>query len=302
MTAVASVDFGTPVSRSPRIWGAVAAQNALSDIYATGGRPLFALSILGWPAAAPADPIEAIMKGALEILGASGGVLLGGHSMSADIPLFGLAVVGTPIRPGAVLRGRCRPGQVLLLSKPIGTGIVIAGARAGVATDDLVASCERVMLGSNRPVAEAAATAGVRAATDVSGYRLLGHLQLMLQWSGCAAQVDLSRVPTLPGAVDLLTEHALVPNSAERTYLTLKERTAWSGLPYEYRVLLYDPQTSGGLLLSVDRERLDGLRAECARRGHHVDVIGDVVAGDAGFVEVFSSASPGPGIPGRPLG
>ncbi|OAR22637.1 selenide, water dikinase SelD [Streptomyces sp. ERV7] len=279
LTLAFSTDFGTPVSQDAEIWGRIAAMNAVSDIYAMGAEPFLALGILGWPPELPNETVAQLMRGAVQALAECSTQLAGGHSIASESPVFGLCVIGAT-RPGRImLQSNARPGDRLILTKPLGTGIVIAGQKAEVASAEAVSAAESVMLASNRTACRLAGEAGVDAATDVTGYGLIGHLRTMLVASDCAATVFPEAVPMLRHAVELAEEHGIVPNSAERTYFTLEDRVDWSDLPMARRIALCDPQTSGGLLLSASPGRARTFMARCAEHGLPAVEIGEVTGG-----------------------
>nr|WP_301272117.1 selenide, water dikinase SelD [Streptomyces asoensis] len=281
-----TVDFGTPVSADAATWGRIAALNALSDIFAMGATPLVALSVLGWPEGVGKAQMVALTRSAVDALSEASAVLLGGHTITSSMPLFGLAVVGTA-RPGEVMLIRnAQPGQLLILTKPLGTGIVMAAVKAGVVGPETASAAEAVMASSNRTSAELAVSAGVRAATDVTGYGLTGHLHNMLSASGHAADIDLYRVPALPAAERLLEEHGVVPNSAERNYFELEKEIDWGRTPLAMRFLMSDPQTSGGLLLAAAPEVAARFLEACSKARQFAAVIGTVTSGRPGAVRV----------------
>ena len=179
-----------------------------------------------------------------------------------------------------------QPGHLLILTKPLGTGIVMAAVKAGVVGPETASAAEAVMASSNRTSAELAVSAGVRAATDVTGYGLTGHLHNMLSASGCAADVDLYRVPALPVAERLLEEHGVVPNSAERNYFELEGEIDWGPTPLSRRFLMSDPQTSGGLLVAAAPEVAARFLKACSKARQFAAVIGVVTSGRPGAVRV----------------
>ncbi|MFD3442745.1 selenide, water dikinase SelD [Streptomyces sp. NPDC058685] len=281
-----TADFGTPVSSDAFVWGRIAAQNALSDVYAMGARPLLALSLLALPRFLGVGVMSDLTAGAVATLAESSTPLVGGHTIVSEVPMFGLCLVGEVATDHALLLSNARPGHVLILTKPLGSGIVTAGRKAGFATPELVRSAEDLMTASNREAAAVAVELGIRAATDVTGFGLIGHLQNMLSASGCAAFVRARSVPVLPGVADLLETHGVVPNSAERNLFALESRTSWSEVGYGTRLILSDPQTSGGLLLSADSSTADAFIEVCALRSIPAAIIGSVTDGSAGTVEV----------------
>ncbi|KAB1159030.1 selenide, water dikinase SelD [Micromonospora sp. AMSO12t] len=281
-----TTDFGTPVSADIATWGRIAAQNALSDIFAMGARPLLALSVMAVPDWFGVDLMTRLTRGATTALSEASAPLVGGHTVRSPVPLFGLSVVGQVDADRAMLLRNARPGQRLVLTKPLGTGIVVAGARAGVAPAELMAAAENLMSRSNRIAAEIATEHGVRAATDVTGFGLMGHLQNMMGASGCSARLWRDAVPVLAGAMELLEEHAVVPNSAENNLFALDEHVGWAATPFAWRLTVSDPQTSGGLLLAVDEAAVAGLVAACSGRDVDAHVIGVVEEGTSGRVVV----------------
>lgn len=271
-----TTDFGTPVSTNVATWGRIAAENALSDIFAMGASPLLALSVMAVPESFGVDFMRQLTDGALVALGEAGAHLVGGHTVRSAVPLFGLSVIGQVPAGQAMLLRNARPGQRLVLTKPLGTGIVIAAAKAGVAPAELVQAAEEVMMRSNRIAAQTATAYGVVAGTDVTGFGLIGHLQNMMAASGCSARLQVGAVQVIPGVAALLEEHGVVPNSAESNLFALEDHISWSDVPYGWRLLLSDPQTSGGLLLAVDSAATDGFLAACAANGVTAQVIGTV--------------------------
>ncbi|MFF3397532.1 selenide, water dikinase SelD [Streptomyces sp. NPDC002659] len=283
---VFTADFGTPVSSDAAVWGRIAAQNALSDVYAMGGRPLLALSLLALPRHLGINVMSELTAAAVATLAETATPLVGGHTVVSEVPMFGLCVVGEVRAEQALLLGNARPGQVLILTKALGTGIVIAGRKAGVASPALVGMAEDLMAASNRAAADTAVQCGIRAATDVTGFGLVGHLLNMLTASGCAAVVRASAVPVLAGVADLLDTHGVVPNSCENNLFAVEAQTTWSDVAYGNRLLLCDAQTSGGLLLAADAPAADAFMAASAREGISASVIGTVTDGPAGTLEV----------------
>ncbi|MFD9791541.1 selenide, water dikinase SelD [Streptomyces sp. NPDC059070] len=276
LTLAFSTDFGTPVSRDAETWGRIAAMNTVSDIYAMGAEPFLALGILGWPAHLPHESVARLMRGAVSALRECSTQLAGGHSIASESPIFGLCVVGAARPDRVMLNGNARPGHRLIVTKPLGTGIVVAGQKAEVATVEAVLEAESVMLASNRAAAELARDARVDAATDITGYGLVGHLRTMLLASGCSAAVVPEAVPVLPYALELAEAHGIVPNSAERTYFALEGWVDWCGLPFARRMAFCDPQTSGGLLLAAPPERAQALLRRAAECGQMAVDVGEV--------------------------
>ena len=259
---VQTVDFFTPVVDDPEDFGAIAAANALSDVYAMGGRPLTALSIAAFPERDfPPEWGAAIFRGGQRKLEEAGCVLLGGHTVRDPEIKFGYAVTGLADPQRLLTNAAGRAGQVLVLTKPLGTGVIATALKAGRAPEDAVGAATRSMATLNRDAAAVALRRGVRAATDVTGFGLVGHAAGIARESRLTLEIDTTALPLLPGARELAA--AFQPgglHSNRRQFEPLVEDLA---APDEaLRALLYDPQTSGGLLLLVPREEADALLAE----------------------------------------
>jgi len=259
---VQTVDFFTPVVDDPEDFGAIAAANALSDVYAMGGRPLTALSIAAFPERDfPPEWGAAIFRGGQRKLEEAGCVLLGGHTVRDPEIKFGYAVTGLADPQRLLTNAAGRAGEVLVLTKPLGTGVIATALKAGRAPEDAVGAATRSMATLNRDAAAVALRRGVRAATDVTGFGLVGHAAGIARESRLTLEIDTTALPLLPGARELAA--AFQPgglHSNRRQFEPLVEDLA---APDEaLRALLYDPQTSGGLLLLVPREEADALLAE----------------------------------------
>ena len=284
---VLTTDFFTPIVDDARDWGRIAAANALSDVYAMGGRPLMALNLTAWPATdLPVELLAEVLRGGAEVAGQAGCPVVGGHSIDDPEPKYGLAVVGLA-DPGRLLTiARARPGDRLVLTKPLGTGVVATAVKRGHPDPGDVAAAVAAMTTLNRDAAEAALTAGVEAATDVTGFGLLGHLHRMLRASGAAGEVDAARVPFLPGAAELAGA-GFVSGGTRSNEAYLRDHVELEpGLPPVVATLLHDAQTSGGLLLAVAPDRLGGLVGDLRGRGIEPAVIGRVVDGRPGRIGV----------------
>lgn len=248
---VQTVDFFTPIVDDPYTYGAIAAANALSDIYAMGGRPVSALSIVAFPAKGDLDILEAILRGGAEKMREADCAVIGGHSIGDEEIKFGYAVTGL-IHPERVLRNSgARPGDVLLVTKRLGTGVISTAVKRGLAEAAHVEAAVASMLELNRGAAEALAGLEVHACTDVTGFGLVGHALEVARASGVTVEIEAARVPLLDGALDYARAGA-VPGG-------LRNNRAWAecaveisgNLPGELLDLLHDPQTSGGLLVSL---------------------------------------------------
>ncbi|MEU8404371.1 selenide, water dikinase SelD [Nonomuraea sp. NPDC048892] len=281
-----TVDFGTPISSDLATWGRISAQNALSDIFAMGARPLLALSVLALPQSLGVAAMTELTSAAVATLTEASTPLVGGHTVRSEVPLFGLCIVGQVSVENVMLLCNCEPGDLLILTKPLGTGIVIAAKKAGVVPAGMVQVAEEVMLASNRIAATLATDAGVRAATDVTGFGLVGHLHNMMAASKCSARISEGALPVIPGVRALLDQHGVVPNSAERNLFAVEDCVDWAQTPFSTRLVMTDPQTSGGLLLSVAEDRAAALLEACEKEGVPATIIGRVLDGLPGAIQV----------------
>jgi selenide,water dikinase len=259
---VQTVDFFTPVVDDPVAYGRIAAANALSDVYAMGGRPLTALSIAAFPDEEfPDEWVAAIVRGGADTLREAGCVLLGGHTLRDPEIKFGYAVTGL-VEPDRMLTNAGgRAGQVLVLTKPLGTGVVATALKAGEAPAAAVEAATRSMVGLNRAAAEAALAHGVTGATDVTGFGLLGHAAALARGSRLTLEIDAAALPLLPGAMELASRFqagGLQANRRAFSPLVAFEHDPGDAL----RALVFDPQTSGGLLMLVPEAEAEALLAE----------------------------------------
>lgn len=282
---VLTTDFFTPLVDDPFDWGRIAAANALSDVYAMGGRPVLALNLTAWPGGTlPLSILADVLRGGASVAGSAGCLVVGGHTIDDPEPKYGMAVVGLAAPSHLFTIDAARPGDTLVLTKAIGTGVVATAHKRGAAPDPVLAAAVESMTTLNAAAAEAALAAGVVAATDVTGFSLLGHLHRMLRASSAAAVVSASAVPLLPGALELTAE-GYVSGGTRNNMAYLEPSVSISpDVPSDVAVLLQDAQTSGGLLLATASP--DALVAELTRRGAMAAVVGEVVAGDPGHVGV----------------
>jgi len=282
---VLTTDFFTPIVDDARDWGRIAAANALSDVYAMGGRPLIALNLTAWPGETLSlDILAEVLRGGASVAASAGCLVVGGHTIDDPEPKFGMAVTGLADPARLLTINEARPGDTLVLTKPIGTGVIATAHKRGAASDDVLAAAVSSMTTLNAAASEAALAAGVCAATDVTGFSLLGHLHRMLRASGCSAVVDASAVPLLPGALSL-TEAGYVSGGTRNNMAYLAPWVSrHPGVPEPLAVLLQDAQTSGGLLLASDSP--GALLAELGSRGVLAAVVGRVGAGSPGHIEV----------------
>jgi len=250
---VATVDFFTPIVDDPFEYGAIAAANALSDVYAVGARPLFALGITAFPRAElGAGLLEKIVSGGASKLGEAGVPVVGGHSVDDAEPKFGYTVIGEVHPDRMVGHDGARAGDVLYLTKPLGTGLVTTAIKRGLCPPSLEREAIEVMTTLNRQASEAMLAAGATTATDVTGYGLIGHL---LNLKG-GADVELHAVPFMQGVRDL-AEHDIFPDGSRRNHAAYRDQVDWGGADELDQMMLCDAQTSGGLLVAIPRENAD---------------------------------------------
>jgi len=280
---VLTLDVITPIVDDAYTFGSIAAANALSDVYAMGGEPQVALSFVGLPDILGTDVLEAVMRGAAEKCHEAGCAIVGGHTLRDTEPKCGLAVIGTVERERAWTQRRGCAGQVLVLSKAIGTGTVAQALRAGAADAAAVVAATQSMQMLNRNACAAGRRHGVTAATDVTGFGLLGHTHHLAAASGVAVRLRTADVPLLPGALETATA-GFLPGGSKRNqrYVAAHLRGADRVDPVILS-LLSDAQTSGGLLLVLSDSAAQALVVEL---GASAAIVGELVAGDAGTIEL----------------
>ncbi len=264
---VATVDFFTPVVDDAATWGRIAAANALSDVYAMGATPLFALSLVGWPRETlPFELLGEVLDGMAGIATTARCPIIGGHSVDALEPHVGLVVLGD-VHPDRMLTNTAaRPGDLLVLTKPLGTGILSTALKRDRITEADLAEAVASMTALNDGAARVARAHGLRAATDVTGFGLLGHLGNIVRGSGVGASLTVSRVPLLARAREF-ADAGVIPGGTKRN-LEAATNVIWGeGVTASDRLLLADAQTSGGLLLAVAREKLAGVLADLETEG-----------------------------------
>jgi selenide, water dikinase len=289
LAVVVTTDFFTPIVDDPYDWGRIAATNALSDVYAMGGAPLLALNLVAWPREGlPFELLARVLDGGGDVVRAAGAVVAGGHSIDDAEPKFGLAVVGTVDPERVLTNSGARPGDSLVLTKPIGLGVISTAVKRDAAPPALVDEAVRLMTTLNAGARDAARAVGdaVHAATDVTGFGLLGHLRELLAGSGLAGEVDAGAVPVIDGVRALLAA-GMVAGGTQRNHAFVSESVDWGGLAADEQMLLSDAQTSGGLLLAVDPSRADDLVAELRSRATPAAaVIGRTTTGPPGTIRV----------------
>jgi selenide,water dikinase len=262
---VATVDYITPVVDDPFVWGGIAAANALSDVYAMGALPIFALNLVNFPRdTLPLELLERVIQGGAAKVAEAGVPILGGHSVDDPEPKFGLVALGL-VHPDRVIRNvGAKPGDVLILTKPLGIGILTTAIKRAVASEDVIARGVEVMSTLNRAAGEAMRrfTGSVHAATDVTGFGLLGHLSEMLGDGGVGTRIRLESVPVLEEAW-ALAEDGIVPGGTRRNLAAVEPFMDWSErITPEQQLVLADAQTSGGLLMAVAPSAADALLAD----------------------------------------
>ena len=292
---VATVDFFTPIVDDPYDFGRIAATNAFSDLYAMGATPLLALNLVGWPRdKLPYDVLGEVLRGGADIAQQAGAFVLGGHSVDDPEPKYGMVAIGEVHPDRIVTLARARAGDELVLTKPIGTGVLSTALKRDLATAEDLAPAVQSMTTLNAGAARAMRAIGageggddVHAATDVTGFGLLGHLHNMLVASGLAAELGAAHVPLLPKALEL-AERGAVPGGTKRNREALEPQVKFdAAVPDALRLLLFDAQTSGGLLIAVASDRASALLAALKREATPAAVrIGRTVRGPAGTITV----------------
>jgi selenide,water dikinase len=288
---IATLDFFTPIVDDPYDWGRIAATNALSDVYAMGGRPFLALNIVSWPVDdLPLEMLGRVLQGGVDVAAKAGAAVLGGHSITDPEPKYGMVALGLADADAIVRNSTAPPGARLFLTKPLGLGIVSTAVKRGSADPALVDRAIGLMTTLNEDAALAMTSAGAAAATDVTGFGLLGHLHRMLLASGSAARLDAGAVPVLEGALDLARAD-VVPGGSKRNHAYVSPHTDWGELTGPEQLVLADAQTSGGLLIAATEP--EGLTRELASRAVPFAEVGAVEEGAAGGIRVLGRLSLG---------
>lgn len=279
LAIILTLDFFTPVVDDPYQYGAIAAANALSDVYAMGGDVTLALNICGFPPSLPTEVTAEILRGGADTVIRAGGVIAGGHTVDDDEPKYGLVVMGT-VHPDRVLTNAgAEPGDVLFLTKPLGVGIITTVLKAGEAKPSHVTGAVDAMLTLNKDAADIFRGVGINGLTDVTGYALLGHGMEMAENSGVRLRFFIDRIPFLPGAEEY-ADMWLFPGGTCNNERTFQDRIAFDDdIPDETRQLLYTPETSGGLLAAVPAEKRDEILNRAQERGIDMWEVGEVHSG-----------------------
>lgn len=289
LALVLTVDFFPPIVDDPYMFGQIAVANALSDVYAKGGKPVTALNIVAFPRDLPPEILAEVLKGGQAKASEAEVSIVGGHTVDDKEPKYGLAVTGL-INPGKqVENSGAKPGDALVLTKAIGTGVVTTAGKAGVVDEDVLAEAVEAMATLNRGASEAMLEVGVNAATDLTGFGLMGHLHTMMKASETSARLKLSDVPVLRGVRELL-ERGVAPGGTHRNLESLSGHIDWAdGLTELDQLLACDAQTSGGLLIAVDPSKVSQLQDSLKAHGcKFAAVVGHVEDGVSGQIAVHS--------------
>lgn len=293
LAIVQTVDYITPVVDDPYAFGAIAAANALSDLYAKGAQPVTALNLVGYPVKTlPMSILGEILRGGADKVMEANASVVGGHSIEDNEPKYGLSVTGI-VHPDKIIRkGGAKPGDLLVLTKPIGIGIITTGIDRGVVDEETIAKVTKVMTTLNKEASMAMQEIGVHAATDVSGFGLLGHLHEMAQASGVGAKVDLEKIPVLPEAWNL-ARRDVIPEGSHNNYRYLADFVNWERtISYDVQMVLCDAQTSGGLLIAVPSQKAGKLLHNLQQRGvADARIIGEIIPEIAGNLWVTNKKS-----------
>jgi selenide,water dikinase len=269
---VQTVDFFTPVADDPEIYGRVAANNALNDVYAMGGKPLTALTIVCYPQKEDLEVLGQILRGGQMAMNEAGVMVLGGHSIDDAEIKFGYAVTGI-INPSQIITNAgARPGDALILTKPIGTGAISTGIKRGIAREETIEAAIKAMTTSAARAAEEMCQAGAHACTDITGFGLLGHAYEMARASDVCLMIEAARVPLLPDVLDLIGQGMLTRGDKNNRDYVGDTVLIDSRISREMQSALFDPQTAGGLLISIERSKAEAL----ADRIGDAAIIGEV--------------------------
>ena len=285
---VQTVDFFTPIVDDPFMYGQIAATNSLSDVYAMGGRPLTAMNLVGMPTdLVPPHVINTILRGGAAKVKEAGCVLVGGHSIRNPEPIYGLSVTGLVHPRRMITNAAARPGDLLVLTKPLGTGIITTGIKRGITPPALARKAVAVMRALNTVGAELAERGLVRAGTDITGFGLLGHLGSLCRASGVGAEIYADKLPVIgPGVWDLIAKDC-IPGGSRENLKAAEAFTEWDGGDNAQRILAADAQTSGGLLLCAPPRRLTAVLSQLdARRTPCAVVVGKIVRSGRAHIRV----------------
>ncbi len=283
---IQTLDFFTPVVDDAYDYGAIAAANAMSDVYAMGGQVTLALNICGFPSSLPPEVISQILRGGAEKVLESGGVLAGGHTVDDKEPKYGLAVMGI-VHPDRILtKAGVQPGDIMALTKPLGVGIITTAAKGDAADPAHIAAAIESMKKLNRQAAALIQQVGVHACTDITGFALLGHAYEMAEKSGVQIRFNVDRIPFLDGAKRYARED-LFPSGTCRNQQCFERHVAFaSGVSEDMRQLLFTPETSGGLLVAIPPDKVERTKKLFAESGHPFWIVGEAVEGHGLQIEI----------------
>ena len=275
---VVTVDFFPPIVDDPWFYGAISAANSISDIYAMGGKPFLALNIACFPSDLPIEILSEIQKGGQEKAAEAGVIIVGGHTINDEEPKYGMAVIGSLEPCKEVTKSGSKVGDKLILTKPIGTGLITTGGKQNVVNKLTMDKALESMSLLNKDASEAMMDVGVNSCTDITGFGLLGHMKDMMTSSGVTANIYSSKVPILDGSLELAKSN-IFPDGTNRNIDYVADLVSWDpSLEDHMKLILCDPQTSGGLLISVDESKLELLIGQLGKSGNNISsVIGDVV-------------------------
>lgn len=289
MALVQTVDYITPIVDDPYTFGAIAAANALSDIYAMGARPILALNLVGYPVKTlPMSILGEILRGGAEKVVEAGASLLGGHSIEDHEPKYGLTVSGMVHPEKAITKRGAQPGDLLVLTKPLGIGIITTGIDRQLVDDETAHEAIDWMLKLNRDASEVMQQIHVNAATDVTGFGLLGHLREMLSSNSIGARIEISKVPILPAARELAAQ-GCVPEGSHNNHRYLADFVEYQAqISREEELILCDAQTSGGLLIAVPSEAVDNILSALANSSTRGQVIGEIITDPRERIQIMA--------------
>ena len=285
---IQTVDFFPPIVDDPYTYGQIAVANSLSDVYAMGGKPILALNIVGFPVTLDKQILTDVLRGGYDKAGEANVVIAGGHTVDDPEPKYGLAVTGV-IKPGdQITNAGAMPGDALILTKPIGTGIITTAGKAKLAPQSVIDGAVRVMAELNAKAAEAMLEVGVHSCTDITGFGLIGHLNGMTNGSKVAVRLYLSKVPVFDGVWDLLAQDT-APGGTHRNLKSALAFTRWDdSISEDAKLLLCDAQTSGGLLLSVAPDKIGSMMNALEARGVMGVNIGEILESSEPYIEIVA--------------
>ncbi len=276
---ISTVDFITPLVNDARMWGQIAAVNSLSDVYAMGGKPLFGLNLVGWNNdELPLSILSEVLAGGLEIAEQAGMAIIGGHTISDPEPKYGMAVTGEVDPDKMLTNAGLKPDQDLILTKPLGVGVITTAIKAGIAGEEIISAAVASMTQLNDIASQVAVSVGASGATDVTGFGLLGHLGKMVLASDIEAVIDVANIEFLPGA-KLYAQDGVISGGTRRNLAWIEDQIDAGSYGETDLLLLADAQTSGGLIFGVEKDKSSEACAELNERGVTAMIIGETHAG-----------------------